>query len=87
MRESFVMGIMLSAIILAMVHSCSANADTEFWGITDVDKDKIKIELNVDGCITSFTVPKSKVENSNVMDSMLATAEKRQREGCKGGQE
>lgn len=75
--------IKLTVLILLASH-VKAYADTEIWGLEDVGKDKIKIELNVDGCITSFTLPKKKLDKEGkVMDSMLSTAENRQKLGCK----
>jgi len=71
-------------IVFLMIASHS-HADTEFWGISNVGKDdsEIKIEINADGCITSFTLPKKKLENDeNIMAQMLDKAEKKQRAGC-----
>jgi hypothetical protein len=70
--------------LILLISFVKAHADTEFWSIEDVGKDKLKIELNVDGCISSFTVPKEKfIDRDDIMDSMFAKAEDRQRLGCR----
>ena len=73
-------------IVLLTLVLCThkGHADTEIWGIENVNKSDIKIQLNVDGCITTFVLPKREMYQDSKMDQMLDTAEKRQRSGCKG---
>ena len=74
-----------TTLIALMVLSRHSYAEDiyEPWAVETAPNGMVNIEINVKGCITKFTVPEKKMQESNVNDSILDMAEKRQENGCK----